>query len=272
MSKTTTRSLRAMKRKNEKIAMLTAYDYAFARIVDQAGIDIILVGDSLGNVVQGRNTTLPVTLDEMIYHTTLVARGAKNAMVVGDMPFMSYQVSPEQALANCGRLVKESGAEAVKLGAEAVKLEGGEPMAGTISRLTSVGIPVMGHVGLTPQSVHQLGGYRVQGKKDREAERLINDALAVQQAGAFSIVLECVPTELAGTVSEKLKIPTIGIGAGVHCDGQVLVLHDLLGLTEGTGPKFVKRYAEIGSAAAEAVSHFISEVRGSEYPGDEHSY
>jgi 3-methyl-2-oxobutanoate hydroxymethyltransferase len=265
MSKTTTRSLRTMKRKNEKIVMLTAYDYAFARIVDQAGIDIILVGDSLGNVVQGRDTTLPVTLDEMIYHTTLVARGARSAMVVGDMPFMSYQVSPEQALANCGRLVKESGAEAVKL-------EGGEPMAGTISRLTSVGIPVMGHVGLTPQSVHQLGGYRVQGKKDSEAERLVNDALAVQQAGAFSVVLECVPTDLARTVSQKLKIPTIGIGAGVGCDGQVLVLHDLLGITEGPSPKFVKRYAEIGSATAEAVSQFISEVRGSEYPTDEHSY
>jgi len=265
MTKVTTRHLRGMKRKGEKITMMTAYDYAFARIVDQAGIEIILVGDSLGNVVQGLQTTLPVTLDEMIYHTTLAARGTHNAMVVGDMPFMSYQISPEQALSNAGRFLKEGGAEGVKL-------EGGKVAAETIARITAAGIPVMGHVGLTPQSVHQLGGYRVQGKKGKAAERLIDDAMAVQDAGAFSIVLECVPSELAETITDKLKIPTIGIGAGAHCDGQVLVLHDLLGLTEGGAPKFVKRYAELGSAAREALEQFVREVRSGTFPDSDHSY
>ena len=198
MTKITTQRLRGMKRKGEKIAMMTAYDYAFARIVDRAGIDIILVGDSLGNVVQGRDTTLPVTLEEMIYHTSLVARGTQKAMLVADMPFMTFQVSPEEALRNAGRCLKEGGAEAVKL-------EGGQPMAETIERIAAVGIPVMGHVGLTPQSVHQFGGYRVQGKKEKAAERLVNDALAVQDAGAFSIVLECVPAVVAKTITEKLK-------------------------------------------------------------------
>ncbi len=265
MSKITNRLLRGKKRKGEKITMMTAYDCLFARIVDAAGLDVILVGDSLGNVVQGRSTTLPVTLDEMIYHTAMVARGTGNAMVVADMPFMSYQVSPEEALRNAGRCIKEGGAEAVKL-------EGGTAMAETISRLTAVGIPVMGHVGLTPQSVHQLGGYRVQGKKEKAAERLVGEAKAVQDAGAFSIVLECVPTELAKTISEKLRIPTIGIGAGPHCDGQVLVLHDLLGLTDAPGPKFVKRYAELGSLVGEALRQFVEEVRGGQYPDEEHSY
>jgi 3-methyl-2-oxobutanoate hydroxymethyltransferase len=265
MGKMTTLQLRAMKRKGEKIAMMTAYDFAFARIVDDAGIDIILVGDSLGNVVQGLATTLPVTMDEMIYHTTLVARGTTDAMVVGDMPFMSFQVSPGDALRNAGRFLKEGGAEAVKL-------EGGEAAAETIARITSAGIPVMGHIGLTPQSIHQFGGYRVQGKKEKAAERLIGDARAVQDAGAFSIVLECVPGDLAKTITEELKIPTIGIGAGVHCDGQVLVLHDLLGLTKEGGPKFVKRYAELGSAAREALELFIREVRERRFPDDDHSY
>jgi 3-methyl-2-oxobutanoate hydroxymethyltransferase len=265
MSKITNRLLRSKKRKGEKVTMMTAYDCLFARIVDAAGLDVILVGDSLGNVVQGRSTTLPVTLDEMIYHTAMVARGTEQAMVVADMPFMSFQVSPEDALRNAGRCIKEGGAEAVKL-------EGGSAMAETISRLTSVGIPVMGHVGLTPQSVHQLGGYRVQGKKEKAAERLVGEAKAVQDAGAFSIVLECVPTELAKTISEKLRIPTIGIGAGPHCDGQVLVLHDLLGLTGAPGPKFVKRYAELGSLVDEALRQFVEEVRGGQYPDEEHSY
>ncbi len=265
MSRTTTRGLRIKKRKGEKIIMMTAYDCLFARIVDQADIDIILVGDSLGNVVQGRDTTLPVTLDEMIYHTAIVSRSTQNAMVVADMPFMSFQISPEDALRNAGRVMKESGAEAVKL-------EGGIPMAETIARLTTAGIPVMGHVGLTPQSVHQLGGYRVQGKKQKAAERLIADACAVQDAGAFGVVLECVPADLSARVTGKLKIPTIGIGAGIHCDGQVLVLYDLLGLTGPESPKFVKRYAELGSAAAEALGLFVEEVRSEKYPGDEHSY
>jgi len=265
MNAITTRHLRSQKRKHEKIVMLTAYDFTFARIVDESGVDIILVGDSLGNVVQGRNTTIPVTLDEMIYHTTLVARGTQRAMVVGDMPFMTYQISPEQALENCGRLLKESGAAAVKL-------EGGLKMAETIDRLTSAGIPVMGHAGLTPQSVHQLGGFRVQGKKDKDAERLMSDAKALEQAGAFSIVLECVPSDLAARVSEHIKIPTIGIGAGAGCDGQVLVLHDLLGLTEGPAPKFVKRFASLGSQAREAVKQFITEVRSGDYPDEEHAY
>jgi 3-methyl-2-oxobutanoate hydroxymethyltransferase len=265
MTKVTTRLLRGMKRKGDKITMMTAYDYAFARIVDDSGIDIVLVGDSLGNVIQGRQTTLPVTLDEMIYHTSLVARGTQNAMVVGDMPFMSFQVSPEQALRNAGRFLKEGGAEGVKL-------EGGKVAAETIARITAAGIPVMGHVGLTPQSVHQFGGYRVQGKKEKAAERLIEDAMAVQDAGAFSIVLECVPGELSAAITDKLKIPTIGIGAGVHCDGQVLVLHDLLGLTGGGGPKFVKRYAELGSAAREALEQFVREVRDGTFPDPEHSY
>lgn len=265
MSRTTTRALRTKKRKCEKITMMTAYDCIFARLVDQAGIDIILVGDSLGNVIQGRETTLPVTLDEMIYHTSIVSRVTQNAMVVADMPFMTFQVSPEDALRNSGRVMKESGAEAVKL-------EGGRSMAETIERLTTAGIPVMGHVGLTPQSVHQLGGYRVQGKQQKAAERLIADACAVQDAGAFSVVLECVPAELSATVSQKLKIPTIGIGAGVDCDGQVLVLHDLLGLTGPETPKFVKRYAELASAASEALGLFVEEVRSGKYPGPEHSY
>ncbi len=263
MTKLTTRQLRIMKRRGDKIAMVTAYDYTFSRIVDEAGIDIILVGDSLGNVVQGLDTTIPVTLDEMIYHTRLAARGAKRALVVGDMPFMSFQVSPEEALRNAGRFLKEAGAMAVKL-------EGGQIMSETISCLASAGIPVMGHVGLTPQSVHQLGGYRVQGKKEKDAERLFADALAVQKAGAFSIVLECVPADLAKAVTEELKIPTIGIGAGPDCDGQVLVLHDLLGLTNGQVPKFVKRFAELGSMTREAVGQYIDEVRSGKYPQKGH--
>ncbi len=265
MSKVTRRLLRSMKRKGEKITMLTAYDYAFARIVDKAGVDVILVGDSLGNVVQGGANTLSVTLDEIIYHTRIVARGVENAMVVADMPFMSFQVSPEDALRNAGRIMKESGAEAVKL-------EGGAVMAETVTRITSVGIPVMGHIGLTPQSVHQFGGYRIQGKKEKAQERLINDAKILQKAGAFSIVLECTPASLAKTISEELRIPTIGIGAGPDCDGQVLVLHDLIGLNEGHVPSFVKKYAEIGTVAREAIETFARDVRDGAYPDEGHSF
>ena len=265
MSKVTRRTLRSMKRKGEKITVLTAYDHAFGRIVDRAGIDVILVGDSLGNVVQGLESTIPVTLEEMIYHARMVARAAERALVVCDMPFMSFQVSPGEALRNAGRILKETGCEAVKL-------EGGRVMAETVERITAAGIPVMGHVGLTPQSVHQLGGYRVPGKQEKAAEGLLQDALALERAGAFAVVLECTPAELSRRISEKLKIPTIGIGAGPHCDGQVLVLHDALGMNEGHVPSFVRRFAELGAAAREGVEGFARAVRSGEYPAGEHSF
>lgn len=244
-----------------KLAVLTAYDYTFAKLLDRAGIDALLVGDSLGMVIQGHETALTVTLEEMIYHTRLVARGSKHALIIADMPFMSYQVSAQQALANAGRLVKEGRAHAVKL-------EGGQRTADAIRAITTSDIPVMGHVGLTPQSVHRFGGFRVQ----RDAERLIDDALAVQEAGAFSIVLECVPAELAAKITSRLRIPTIGIGAGPNCDGQVLVAHDMLGLFEEIRPRFVKRYAELGQAIGQAAEEYCREVRSGKYPGAEHSF
>lgn len=265
MKKTTTLSLQRMKRKGEKIVMITAYDYLFSRLFSDAGVDIILVGDSLGNVVQGLDTTLPVTLDEMIYHTRMVARGAQNVMVIGDMPFMSFQLSEEDALRNAGRFMKEAGAHGVKL-------EGGVEMAPTVARLTQAGIPVMGHIGLTPQSVHQLGGYRVQGKREKDAKKLLDGAVALQEAGAFSVVLECTPAEIAKKISDSIKIPTIGIGAGVHCDGQVLVMHDLLGLSLGKTASFVKTYAHLAEDAVQAVKSYAKEVRESKYPDDAHSF
>jgi 3-methyl-2-oxobutanoate hydroxymethyltransferase len=257
-------SLAAKKRRSERISMLTAYDFAFARIFDAAGIHVLLVGDSLANVVQGRETTLPVTLDEMIYHTRLVARGARRALVVGDMPFGSYQASPEDAVRSALRLVKEGGAHAVKL-------EGGEVAREAIARIAAAGIPVMGHVGLTPQSIHQLGGFRVQGRGEGGRERVLADARAVEAAGAFAVVLEGIPAPLATEVTAALAIPTIGIGAGPGCDGQVLVMHDMLGLGDWT-PSFVKQYADLGAQAARAARAFADEVANAKFPAEEHCY
>jgi 3-methyl-2-oxobutanoate hydroxymethyltransferase len=257
-------SLGRMKRRCEPIRMLTAYDHTFARIFDSAGVDVLLVGDSLGNVVQGRDTTLPVTLDEMVYHTRMVARGAQRALVVADMPFGTYQVSEEEAVRNAIKCVKDGGAHAVKL-------EGGTAVSDTISRIVRAEIPVMGHVGLTPQSIHRMGGHRVQGRSEESAARVIEDAVAVQDAGAFAVVLEGMPAELARGVTEALEIPTLGIGAGVHCDGQVLVMHDMLGLSEWT-PSFVKSYANLGAVAFQAAQRFIEEVGERKFPDDDHSY
>ncbi len=257
-------SLAARKKRKERIAMLTAYDFTFASIFDAADIDILLVGDSLGNVVQGRDTTLPVTLDEVAYHTRLVARGAQRAMVVSDMPFGSYQISAQDALRNACRCVKEGGAHAVKL-------EGGEQVAATVERIVAAEIPVMAHVGLTPQAIHRMGGNRVQGRDQESRARVVRDAQAVEAAGAFAVVLEGVPEALAREVTQRLTIPTIGIGAGVHCDGQVLVMHDMLGLTDWT-PSFVKQYANLGSLASQAARNFAEEVANSKFPDARHSY
>ena len=252
------------KRRGEPIAMLTAYDHTFARIFDAAGIDVLLVGDSLGNVVQGRDTTLPVTLDEVVYHTRMVARGAQRALVVADMPFGSYQVSPEDAVRSAIQCMKEGGAHAVKL-------EGGTHVAATIERIVRAEIPVMGHVGLTPQAIHRMGGHRVQGRTEASARRVVEDAHAVQEAGAFAVVLEGMPEELAKSVTAELEIPTIGIGAGVHCDGQVLVMHDMLGLSDWT-PSFVKSYANLGALASQAARQYAEEVANRKFPDEAHSY
>lgn len=260
----TVRSLASRKRKADPFTMLTAYDFTFARIFDEAGVDVILVGDSLGNVVQGCDTTLPVTLDEVIYHTRLVARGVRRAMIVGDMPFGSFQVSPEDAVRSAIRLVKEGGAQAVKL-------EGGRVVADAIRRIVSAQIPVMGHVGLTPQSVNHMGGFRVQGRGDEGRHQVIEDALAVEEAGAFAVVLEGIPEELGKEVTAQLSIPTIGIGAGVHCDAQVLVMHDLLGLNDWT-PSFVKQYANLGAQASKAARSYIDDVVNRKFPDEEHVY
>ncbi len=260
----TVRSLSARKRRAEPISMLTAYDFTFARIFDAAGVDILLIGDSLANVVQGHDTTLPVTLDEAVYHTRLVARAARRAMVVGDMPFGSYQISPEEAVRSAVRFVKDGGAHAVKL-------EGGQDMAETIRRIVAAQIPVMGHVGLTPQSVHRMGGFRVQGRTEDGRARVLADASAVEAAGAFAVVLEGIPADLAREVTARLSIPTIGIGAGVQCDGQVLVMHDLLGLGEWT-PSFVKQYAQLGALVSQAARAFVDEVAQRKFPDPEHSY
>jgi len=250
--------------RGEKLTMLTAYDFTFARIFDAADIDILLVGDSLGNVVQGQETTLPVTLDDVVYHTRAVARGAERSLVVADMPFGSYQISPEDALRSAVRCIKDGGAHAVKL-------EGGTRMAATIERIVAADIPVMGHVGLTPQSIHRMGGHRVQGRGDRGRERVLEDARAVESAGAFALVIEGVPADLGREITEAVGIPTIGIGAGVHCDGQVLVMHDLLGLNEWS-PSFVKQYAALGALAGQAARNFADDVSNAKFPDDEHSY
>ena len=256
--------LRALKRK-ARIVSLTAYDYSTARLLDEAGIHLILVGDSLGMTVLGYENTLPVTMDEMIHHTAAVARGVKYALVVGDMPFMSYQVSVDEAVRNAGRFMQEAGAHGVKL-------EGGREVAEVTRRIAQAGIPVMAHIGLTPQSVHQLGGYRVQGKDHPSAARLLEDAKILEDAGAFSIVLECVPAALAEKITAALAISTIGIGGGVHCDGQVLVIHDMLGLFERFTPKFVKKYTNLNVQIKGAVAQYIEEVRKASFPGPEHSF
>jgi len=258
-----------MKERGRKITMLTAYDFPFARLFDQAGIDVLLVGDSLGMVVQGEESTLGVTIEDVIYHLRMVARARPRALVVGDLPFMTYQVSPEQAIASAGRLVKEGGAEAVKL-------EGGSAMAATVRRLIEVDIPVMGHIGLTPQSVHRMGGFKVQGRAEGNCagsrRRLLDDAAALSEAGVFALVLEGIPAELAAEISAQSPVPTIGIGAGPACDGQVLVMHDMLGLSDTLAPRFVKRYAALWQVASEAAAAYAREVREGIFPGPEHCY
>jgi 3-methyl-2-oxobutanoate hydroxymethyltransferase len=261
----TTRDLIAMKRAGTRIVSLTAYDALMARMLDTSGVDVILVGDSVNQVVAGRSTTLSATLDQMIYHGGAVQGAVRRALVVVDLPFLSYQVTIEDAIRNAGRVMQATGAPAVKL-------EGGVTMAPTIRALVERGIPVMGHVGLTPQSVHALGGYRVQGREAAAAERLIADARAVEEAGAFAVVLELVPAPLAARVTKELTIPTIGIGAGADCDGQVLVLPDMLGMNPGFAAKFLKRYADLDGIIRAAVSAFGEEVRSGTYPGPEHSF
>ncbi len=252
------------KTRGPKISMLTAYDATLARILDRAGVDVLLVGDSLGTVVLGHETTIPVTLEAMIHHTRAVARGASRALVVADMPFLSYQVSVSETVRNAGRLMQEGGAAAVKL-------EGGVAVADRVHRLSEIGIPVMGHIGLTPQSVHQIGGYRAVGKTSEEADRLLKDARLIEQAGAFAIVLECIPANVAGTITAELKIPTIGIGAGPYCDGQVLVSYDAFGLFDEFQPKFVKRYANLAEQITEATERYIEDIQEGRFPAAEHS-
>lgn len=265
MPKITILDLYKKKADGKKITMLTAYDFPFGQIVDQAGIDMILVGDSLGMVVQGQDSTIPVTMDEMIYHTRMVSRASRTSMVVGDMPFLSYQTSIEDAVRNAGRFLKEGGAESVKL-------EGGSQMAEVIRAIVNAGIPVVAHIGLTPQYQHMLGGFKVQGKGDAAREKLLADAKAVQDAGAFSVVIEGVPASLGKEITSLLRIPTIGIGAGPSCDGQVLVIHDLLGLFDRFTPKFVKKYAKLRDEAMTAVKQYKEEVESGTFPSEEQSF
>jgi 3-methyl-2-oxobutanoate hydroxymethyltransferase len=267
--KVTVPELGRMKEAGEKITMVTAYDWTFARLLDEAGVELLLVGDSLGMVVQGHENTIPVTLDQMVYHTAMVSRGARRALVVGDMPLGAYQRSPDQAVDAAIRLVKEGGAQAVKL-------EGGVHMAPAIEAIARIDIPVMGHVGLTPQSVHRMGGHRVQGRRRGSQaggrERVFEDAKAVEAAGACAVVLECIPLDLAAEITAALGIPTIGIGAGVHCDGQVLVLHDLAGFNDQWTPRFAKRYAELGRAVVEAAGAYVHEVKGGAFPSAQQAF
>jgi 3-methyl-2-oxobutanoate hydroxymethyltransferase len=257
--------LTAMKAAGRRIVMLTCYDAAFARLLEQAEVDVLLVGDSVNQVLAGQETTLSATLDQMVYHAASVRRGARRSLVFVDLPFLTYQISVAEAIRNAGRVLQESGSHGVKL-------EGGQPMADTVRALVDRGIPVIGHLGLTPQSVHALGGYRVQGRDEPTADRLLAGARALEQAGACAIVLELLPSALARRISSALTIPTIGIGAGGGCDGQVLVLHDMLGLNEAFNPRFLKRYAELGEAVRTAVRSYAAEVRDGRYPGPEHSF
>jgi 3-methyl-2-oxobutanoate hydroxymethyltransferase len=264
-AKVTTATLRARKGSGERIAVLTAYDVVFARLADEAGIDVVLVGDSLGMVVQGERSTLAVTLDEMVYHSRIVSRGVRRAHLVADLPFMSYQASVEDGMRASGRLLKEGRAEAVKL-------EGGEEVAELVGRLVRAGIPVMGHVGMTPQSMHQLGGFKVQGRTDAQRAKILADARAVTDAGAYAVVIEAVPHTLASQITAAVAVPTIGIGAGVDCDGQVMVMHDLLGLEPAWKPRFVRRYAEMGKAAGEAFAAYAADVRAGRFPAPQETY
>ena len=263
--KMTVPEVRSMKERGKKLVCLTAYDYCFARILDEAGIDLLLVGDSLGSVVQGHDSTLPVTVDDIIYHTRAVTRGRRRALVVSDMPFMTFQLGVDEAKRNAGRLVQEGGAESVKL-------EGGVTQAATIEALVKMGVPVMGHVGLTPQSVHQFGGYRIQGRGEADARAILDDAMSVEQSGAFAVVLEGIPVQLAREITQRVSIPTIGIGAGMHCDGQILVVHDMLGLFDDFTPKFVKQYANLKDTIGGAVQSYMEEVRTEAFPGEEHAF
>jgi 3-methyl-2-oxobutanoate hydroxymethyltransferase len=263
--RTTVSQIKEMKPKGEKIAMLTAYDYSTAKIVDEAGVPLILVGDSLGMVVLGYESTIPVTMEEMLHHTRAVVRGTKQAMVIGDMPFMTYHVSVEDALRNAARFIQDGGAQAVKL-------EGGVTVREKVTRIVGCGIPVMGHIGLTPQSIHQLGGFKIQGKTPQAAERLLEDALALEEAGAFAIVLETIPAQLAQLITNRLSIPTIGIGAGIHCDGQVQVINDILGSYTEFVPKHAKQYAKLTDIISKAVNQYRSEVKAGTFPTEKQSY
>ncbi len=263
--KVTIHTLKKLKQAGQKICMVTAYDATFGRILDEAGADVVLVGDSLGMVIQGHDSTLPVTMDQMVYHSRAVTRGVKRAHVVGDLPFMSYQGSWEDAVRNAGRLVAEGGVGSVKL-------EGGEEFADTVSRIVRASVPVMGHLGLTPQSVHKMGGYVVQGKDEQQARKIMQDAIALERAGCYALVLEGVPLELAEQITQRLSIPTIGIGAGLHCDGQVLVCYDLLGMNPDFKPRFVKRYADLHGQIKGAAEAFFREVRTQAFPDEAHSF
>ncbi len=265
MGKVTVNDFPKKKAERKKITMITAYDYPFALIADEAGMDAILVGDSLGMVVQGLENTLPVTMEEMIYHTKMVSRAAKNAMVIGDMPFMSFQTGVQDAVKNAGRFLKEAGASAVKM-------EGGAEIEGHIKAMTKADIPVMAHIGLTPQAIHRMGGFKVQGKTEDAAARLLTEAHLVEDAGAFALILEAIPAQLAGRITEEVSIPTIGIGAGPHCNGQVLVMHDVLGLFERFLPKFVKRYANLKEEAFRAFVKYRQEVEEGVFPSEEHGF
>ena len=260
----TIRNLQEMKERGEKIAMLTAYDHPTARMVDEGGVPIILVGDSVGNNVLGYRTTVPVTMDDMIHHLRAVLRGAKKAHIVCDMPFMSYQANADEAVRNAGQFLKE--------GAQSVKLEGGQRLVPAIRRMVEAGIPVMGHIGLTPQSVNQTSGYRVQGRDEESAQDLIEDALALEEAGVYSLLLETIPAELAQTVTERVSVPTIGIGAGVHCDGQVLVFHDVFGINAGRKRKHVRKYADVGDTIIDATRRYVADVQSGSFPGDDESF
>ncbi len=264
-NKVTTRRLGLMKERGQRIACLTAYDQVMARLLDQAGIDLILVGDSVSTVVQGLDTTVTVTMEHMVYHASLVRRGVQRALVVGDLPFMSYQVNSDEALRNAGRMVKEAGVEAVKL-------EGGESVCETVQRIVAAGIPVMGHLGLMPQSIHKYGTYQVRARDEDEAQELRRDAVRLENAGAFSIVLEKVPGDLAREVSESVSVPVIGIGAGEGCDGQILVTHDMLGICTRFSPRFVRRYASMADDMVSAFEHYLGDVRSGEFPGPNESY
>jgi 3-methyl-2-oxobutanoate hydroxymethyltransferase len=261
----TTQTVVEMKKNGEKISMLTAYDYTMAGIIDSAGIDVILVGDSASNVMAGFETTVPMTLDHMIYHTSCVVRGVERALVIADLPFMSYQVTAKEALISAGRMMKEAGAHAVKL-------EGGKAIAGTVKRIVDAGIPVMGHLGLTPQSIYKFGTYKVRAKEEAEADQLLKDAKKLEEAGVFSIVLEKIPAELAKTVTKSVSVPTIGIGAGSNCDGQVLVLHDMLGLNKDFSPRFLRRYADLHTTMKDAVTSYINDVKAGDFPNESERY